>query len=163
MNAPPLPSPKIVTIAKVCICVRARSRPSCRADLFTDVEYLRYRRSEPEHNNQLPLAEEGRLSAASTLTSPSAPLSRARFYVVISLLIAIVLTFALSAFAAHHTGKMRMACTKGIIFSASVLMSCFTVFAMIVARYTLQTALTAGLLEFLVGFGLVVEVHDFMA
>jgi hypothetical protein len=56
-----------------------------------------------------------------------------------------------------------MACTKGIIFAASVLMSCFTILAIVVARHALQTALLAGLLEFLVGFALVVEVHEFMA
>lgn len=55
-----------------------------------------------------------------------------------------------------------MACTKGIIFSATVLVSCFTVLAMVVARHALQEALLAGLLEFLVGFALVVEIHDFM-
>jgi hypothetical protein len=58
---------------------------------------------------------------------------------------------------------MRMACTKGIIFSASVLMSFSTIVAMIVARHNLQTALLAGLLEFFVGFSLVVEIHEFMA
>ncbi|KAF2793280.1 hypothetical protein K505DRAFT_244767 [Melanomma pulvis-pyrius CBS 109.77] len=125
-----------------------------------DVKYLRHRRK-PEHD-QLNLAEEGRLSEATTRSSSPRPLSRARFYVLTSLVIAIVLTFALATFAAHHTGKMRMACTKGIIFSATVLVSCFTVLAMIVARHSLQEALLAGLLEFLVGFALVVEIHDFM-
>lgn len=160
MNAPLLPSQRLVAIAEVCI----HACSSYYAGLiWIDVKYLRYRRGKPEHNDQLHLAEEGRLSEAPTLTLPSAPLSRARSYVVISLVIAIVLTFALSTFAAHHTGKMRMACTKGIIFAASVLMSCFTILAIVVARHALQTALLAGLLEFLVGFALVVEVHEFMA
>lgn len=120
-------------------------------------KYLRCRRNKSDPLN---LAEEGRPSEATTLTSQ--PLSPARSYVLISLVVAIVLTFALSTFAAHHTGKMRLACTKGIIFSAAVLMSCLTVVAMVVARRSLQEALLAGVLEFLVGFALVVEIKEFM-
>jgi hypothetical protein len=134
----------------------ACSRPPYRAKLFTDFQCFRYHCSEPGHNDKPPLGGE-------TLNLPCAPLSRARLYIVISLVILILLTFALSAFAAHHTGKMRMACTKGIIFSASVLMSFSTVVAMIIARHNLQAALLAGLLEFFVGFSLVVEIHEFMA
>jgi len=131
-------------------------------NVLSDVTYLRRRRASPGQDGRLDLSERARLSEQAGMALPCKPLSRARFYILISLISAIVLTFALSTFAAHHTGKMRMRCTKGIIFSASVLMSCFTILAMVVARQSLQTALLAGLLEFAIGFGLVVEIHDFM-
>ena len=108
-------------------------------------------------------ADERRLSDALVFRPyPPEPLTRTRLYALISLLSAIALTFALFTFAAHYTGKGRMGCTKGIIFVGTLLISCFTVLAMIVARRSLQEALLAGLLEFLVGFALVVEIHDFM-
>jgi lysylphosphatidylglycerol synthetase-like protein (DUF2156 family) len=113
--------------------------------------------------DQLELAEEGRISEALMFRPcPPEPLSRTRFYVLISLVIAIALIFSLFTFAAHYTGKGRLNCTKGLIFAGTVLISCFTVLSMVVARRTLQEALLAGLLEFLVGFALVVEIHDFM-
>ena len=134
---------------------------SLQLSLVSEAKYLRQRRHQAEHD-QLHLAEEGRVSEASASTPPAKPLSRARLHVLVGLVVAIVLTFALSTFAAHHTGKGRMACTKAIIFAATVLLSCFTVLAMVVARRALQEALLAGLLESLVGFALVVEIHDFM-
>jgi hypothetical protein len=125
-------------------------------------EYLRHRRIMPVRD-QLELAEEGRISEALMFRPcPPEPLSRTRFYVLISLVIAIALIFSLFTFAAHYTGKGRLNCTKGLIFAGTVLISCFTVLSMVVARRTLQEALLAGLLEFLVGFALVVEIHDFM-
>lgn len=88
--------------------------------------------------------------------------SRARANVVIGLCVFIALTLTLSVFAAHHTGKGRLACTKGIIFSATILISLCTVLVMILARRALQEALLAGLLEFVIGFALVMEIRDFM-
>jgi hypothetical protein len=64
--------------------------------------------------------------------------------------------------AAHYTGKSRIACTKGIIFAATVIIASLSVTAMVVARRALQEALLAGLLQCLVGFVLVVEIHDFL-
>jgi hypothetical protein len=106
-------------------------------------------------------AVEERVSS-SDRRNPARRLSRARLNVVIGLCVFIVLTFALSVFAAHHTGKSRLACTKGIIFSATVLISMCTILVMILARRTLQEALLAGLLQFVIGFALIVEIRDFM-
>lgn len=109
------------------------------------------------------LAEQARVSETPALSvPPPEPLSRTRSYALIGLILAIVLTFSLFTFAAHHTGKGRLNCTKGIIFSGTVLISGFTVLAMVVARRALQEALLAGLLELIVGFALVIEIHDFM-
>lgn len=94
--------------------------------------------------------------------NPVRRFSRARLNVVIGLCVLIALIFGLSVFAAHHTGKDRLACTKGIIFSATVLISICTVLVMILARRALQEALLAGLLEFAIGFALVIEIRDFM-
>ncbi|KAF2643626.1 hypothetical protein P280DRAFT_516019 [Massarina eburnea CBS 473.64] len=127
-----------------------------------ETNYLRRRTNSGAHDC-IALAEEGRAPLATE--HPKArlqPLSRARFYTLIAILVVAALTLALSTFAAHYTGKARIACTKGIIFSATVLMSFFTVLAMVVARRALQEALLAGLLEFLIGFALVVEIHEFM-
>lgn len=74
----------------------------------------------------------------------------------------IALTLAFSAVAAHHTGKGRLACTKGIIYLATVVVSLCTVLAMSLARRALQEALLAGLLEVIVGFVLVFQIHEFM-
>jgi hypothetical protein len=71
-------------------------------------------------------------------------------------------TFAARYSAAHYTGKSRIACTKGIIFAATVIIASLSVTAMVVARRALQEALLAGLLQCLVGFVLVVEIHDFL-
>ncbi|KAF2468568.1 uncharacterized protein BDR25DRAFT_55893 [Lindgomyces ingoldianus] len=133
-----------------------------RRDGRHEAKYLRQRRSIPD--DQLNLVEEGRVSEspALSLTLPPKPLSRARFNTIVGLVIATVLTFVLSAFAAHYTGKGRMRCTKGIIFSATAIISCFTVLAMVTARRALQEALLAGLLESFFGIALVVEIHDFM-
>ena len=89
-------------------------------------------------------------------------LSRARLNLIIGLCVLILLTFALSTFAAHHTGKGRPACTKGIIFSATILISACTILAMTLARRALQEALLAGLLQFVIGFALVIEIREFM-
>ena len=135
--------------------------------MTAETKYFR-RRSVKADQNRLALAEEGRVSQLAESDKPArTPLSRVRFYILIGLLVAIGLTLALSTFAArytaaHYVGKGRMACTKGIIFTATVIISGFSVLAMVVARRALQEALLAGLLQCLVGFALVVEIHDFM-
>ena len=112
-------------------------------------------------NDRSVLADEERVSSADE-SIPVHRFSRTRLNVIIGLCVLIALTFALSAFAAHHTGKGRLACTKGIIFSATVLISTFTILAMNLAGRALQEALLAGLLEFVIGFSLVIEIRDFM-
>lgn len=73
-----------------------------------------------------------------------------------------ILTISLSFFGAHYTGKGRIACTKGIVFGATVLLACFTLLAMMVARRAVYEALLAGLLETVIGFTLLFELDDFM-
>jgi hypothetical protein len=73
-----------------------------------------------------------------------------------------VLTVVLSVYGTHVTGKKRMSCTKGIVFAATALLAWLTVLAMITARRALSEALLAGLLEFIFGFALLVELDDFM-
>jgi hypothetical protein len=106
-------------------------------------------------------ADEERVSSSDG-RNPAGRFSRVRSNVVIGLCAFIVLTFALSVFAAHHTGKSRLACTKGIIFSATVLISMCTILVMTLARRALQEALLAGLLQFVIGFALIIEIRDFM-
>lgn len=88
--------------------------------------------------------------------------SRARVNAIIGFCVLIVLTFALSFLAAYHNGKNHVAHTKGIIFSAAVLISIWTILGMILAKRTLQEALLAGLFEFIIGFALVTEMPNFM-
>ncbi|KAF1957028.1 hypothetical protein CC80DRAFT_53555 [Byssothecium circinans] len=127
-----------------------------------ETKYLRRRTTTMAHD-RLVLAEEGRASQTTAVNrAENQPLSRARLYALITILAIAALTFALSVFAAHYTGRARIACTKGIIFTTTVLMSTYTVLAMIVARRALQEALLAGLLEFFVGFALLVEIREFM-
>ena len=94
--------------------------------------------------------------------SPPEPIGRARSSFLIGLVAAIILTFSMSVYAAHHTGKGRMKCTKCIIFVESILISGFTIVAMVMARRPVQEALLTGLLEFLIGFALVVQIHEFI-
>jgi hypothetical protein len=135
--------------------------------MAAETKYFR-RRSVKTDQDRLAMAEEGRVSQLAESDRPACtPLSRVRFYILIGLMVAIVLTMALSTFAArytaaHYLGKGRMACTKGIIFTATVVISGLSVLAMVVARRALQEALLAGLLQCLVGFALVVEIHEFM-
>jgi hypothetical protein len=68
----------------------------------------------------------------------------------------------LSAFGAHTTGKARKSSTKVIVFTATALLSCLTVLAMLIARRAPSEALLAGLLEFSFGFALLIELDDFM-
>lgn len=128
-----------------------------------DKKYLRQRRNKPQQDELL-LAEEGRIDTETTMLpeSKDAGISRSRFYLLIAITVAAILTLVVSGIATHYTGKRRMNCTKIIIFAATVLISCFIILAMIVARRALHEALLAGVLEFLVGFALVVEIHDFM-
>ncbi|KAF2689837.1 hypothetical protein K458DRAFT_382964 [Lentithecium fluviatile CBS 122367] len=118
--------------------------------------------------NRLALAEEGRVSqVVEGDKAACSRLSPVRLYVLIAILVAIGLTLALSTFAArytasHNVGKSRIACTKAVIFAATVVISGFSVLAMVVARRALQEALLAGLLQCLVGFALVIEIHDWM-
>lgn len=129
-------------------------------DCALEPKYFRLRKSK-KSDESLVIADEERISPSNE--HKHAPrFSRARLNVVIGLCVFIVLTFALSAFAAHHTGKGRLACTKGIIFSATILISFSTVLVMVLARRPLQEALLAGLLEVVIGFALVTEIRDFM-
>ncbi|KAF2729223.1 hypothetical protein EJ04DRAFT_516096 [Polyplosphaeria fusca] len=90
-------------------------------------------------------------------------LGRARVYTVLALILAIFLTFSTSAFCAvHHTGKQRMACTEGVVFVATVLISGLIVLAMSTARWALHTALLAGLFAFAVGSVLLFKLPVFM-
>jgi hypothetical protein len=73
-----------------------------------------------------------------------------------------LLTVVLSGFGAHTTGKARMSSTKVIVFTATALLSCLTVLAMLIARRAPSEALLAGLLEFSFGFALLIELDDFM-
>ncbi|KAF2449624.1 hypothetical protein P171DRAFT_196736 [Karstenula rhodostoma CBS 690.94] len=123
-----------------------------------ETKYLRTRKVKKSDDV---FADEERVSPSDE-RNPARRFSRARLNVVIVLCVFIALTLALSVFAAHHTGKGRLACTKGIIFSATVLISMCTVLIMILARQALQEALLAGLLEFVIGFALVIEIRDFM-
>jgi high-affinity Fe2+/Pb2+ permease len=90
------------------------------------------------------------------------PLSRVRVYVLAGLIVSMVLTVVLSVYGTHVTGKKRMSCTKGIVFAATAFLVWLTVLAMITARRALSEALLAGLLEFIFGFALLVELDDFM-
>ncbi|KAL6703647.1 hypothetical protein ACN47E_009421 [Coniothyrium glycines] len=90
------------------------------------------------------------------------PLSNTRRYLVATLVLLIFITLALSVRYAYHFGRGQMACTKGIIMGASVLVVVFTVVAMHVARRALQEALLAGLLEIAIGFILLQELNDLM-
>lgn len=72
------------------------------------------------------------------------------------------LTIAIAAFGAHITGKVRLSHTKIIIFTATALLSCSMVSAMLIARRVLSEALLAGILQFFFGFALLVELDEFM-
>ncbi|KAF1937962.1 hypothetical protein EJ02DRAFT_38822 [Clathrospora elynae] len=120
------------------------------------------RRATQHDDNQLRLAEEGHIRPESVSKSSRRPLSPTRIYLLTSNIVFIVLVVALSSFGAHQTGKHRIACTKGIVFGATVLVACFTVLAMIVARRAPQEAFLAGLLEIGIGFTLLSELDDFM-
>jgi hypothetical protein len=124
-------------------------------------KYLRLRSNKPTAD-RLDLAEEGRVSPATTSLTTRVRLSRVRQIILVSVVVLIVLIFTLSTWGAHHTGKSHMSSTKGIVFSATVMISLLTVCAMIVARRTVQEALLTGLLELIVGFALVIELGELM-
>lgn len=129
-----------------------------------DTKYLRRRPTKLEQEDNLTLAEEGRVMASSEEVGivPPPPLSHTRRYVLVGLCVAAVLTVIGSIYGAHHTGRAQIAHTRSIIFSATVILSLLTVVAMVVAKRSLQEALLAGLFESLIGFVLVVEIRDFM-
>ena len=129
-----------------------------------ETKYLRRRPTKFEHEDNLTLAEEGRIMPSSEEVglAPHPPLSRTRRNVLVGLCVAAILTFIGSTYGAHHTGRAQMAHTKSIIFSATVILSFLTVVAMVVAKRSLQEALLAGLFESLIGFVLVVEIREFM-
>ncbi|KAF2110749.1 hypothetical protein BDV96DRAFT_603811 [Lophiotrema nucula] len=107
-------------------------------------------------------AEEILTSTASTPRRKLKPIKGARFWLLIATIAAIIFTLMFSIIGAHFTGKHRMRCTKGLIYMATVLISTFTVIAMVLARRAVLEALLAGLLELVTGFVLVLEVHEFM-
>jgi hypothetical protein len=153
----------LAAIAKVrtCVYMTAVANPEL------EIKYFR-RRLVKSDQTQPALAEEGHVSQVAGSDKPACmSLSRVRLCILIALVVVIGLTLALATFASrytavHYVGKNRIACTKGIIFAATVFISGLSVLAMVVARRTLQEALLAGLLQCLVGFALVVEIHDFM-
>ncbi|KAF2123132.1 hypothetical protein BDV96DRAFT_14618 [Lophiotrema nucula] len=136
---------------------------------------LRHRNHDSDFTGSQNILEEGREDTA-MLFHPTDPHMRrrrvphtrrrrvggARLYLLVATVAAIIFTIIFSLFGAYMTGRHRLRCTKGIIFMATVLVSTFTVIAMILARRTLQEALLAGLLESVTGFVLVLEVHDFV-
>lgn len=85
-------------------------------------------------------------------------LTHARIYVTIALFIFIVLTITLSTFGAWYA-RTNLVRVKGIIFFATICTSGFTVAGMAVSRRPIQETL---LVNFLVGFALVVAIHDYM-
>ena len=128
--------------------------------MLTILPEIKYRR---KIRDQSYLAADAvRRKQASPSKFPKAGLSDARVYTLVALVLATLLTFALSVWAAHFTGKGRMQCTKGIIFAATALISLLTILAMITARRQLQEALLAALLEALFGVTLVLAIHEFM-
>ncbi|KAF2001833.1 hypothetical protein P154DRAFT_533438 [Amniculicola lignicola CBS 123094] len=119
----------------------------------------------PQRRNEVPhsqLASDD-VSTESSVAPLPLPLPRTRLCLLTGLVATFVLMFGLCAYAAHHTGKQRAACFKGILFSATVLVSwCFAIIAMIRARRVIHEALLAGLFQFLVGVALVAAIHDLM-
>lgn len=127
----------------------------------TGKTYLRHRTTAHEED-PLRSAEEGHAPPIPSPTTKCKPLSCTRVYVLAGLIVSMVVTVILSAYGSHLTGKKRMSCTKGIVFAATALLAWLTVLAMVTARYALLEALLAGLLEFIFGFALLVELDDFM-
>ncbi|KAH3904398.1 hypothetical protein HBI56_232230 [Parastagonospora nodorum] len=125
-------------------------------------KYLRQRTS--HHDDDLTrLAEEGRnqiITPAKMATTTS--LSRTRVYALGVVGFVMGLTMALAAFGAHSTGKARLSQTKIIVFTATALLACLMVSAMLIARRVLSEALLAGMLQFSFGFALLVELDEFM-
>jgi hypothetical protein len=123
---------------------------------------LRQRTS--HHDDDLTrLAEEGRnqiITPAKMATTTS--LSRTRIYALGVVGLVMGLTMALAAFGAHSTGKARLSHTKIIVFTATALLACLMVSAMLIARRVLSEALLAGMLQFSFGFALLVELDEFM-
>lgn len=124
-------------------------------------KYLRHRTLKHDVD-PVELAEEGQSQPTTSYKPKIKSLSRTRTYVVVGLGAMMILTVALSAYGAYHTGKARMSCTKGIVFATTISMALFTVLAMLIVRRALSEALLAGLLEFAFGFALLVELDDFM-
>ncbi|CAI6325412.1 unnamed protein product [Periconia digitata] len=130
-----------------------------------ETKYLRRRPTKTDHGDRLNLAEEGRIPRGSiddTNSAVASSLSPRRRYILFALLVTAVFTLIGSTYGAHHTGKAQIAHTKSIIFSATVVLSLLTVISMVVAKRPLQEALLAGVFESLIGFVLVVEIHEFM-
>lgn len=85
-----------------------------------------------------------------------------RVYILLTLIIAILLTFSLAASAAHRTGRQHMECTEAVIYTATVLNSAFIVLAVCAARWALHTALLAGLFHLVIGMVLLFKIKVFM-
>lgn len=124
-------------------------------------KYLR-RRATQHDEDQVRLAEEGQIHRAPVYISPRRSLSPTRAYLLAGLTVLMILTITLSFYGARQTGKGRIACTKEIVFGATVLLAFFIVLAMMVARRAVHEALLAGLLETVIGFTLLLELDDFM-
>lgn len=112
--------------------------------------------------DEIRFAEEGRLQPVVEPSPSRKALTSTRVYVLVGLIVMMFLTVAVSILGAHHTGKKRIACTKGIVFGTTVLLAGFTVTSMIVARCRLQDALLASLVVIVIGFTFLHELDDFM-
>ncbi|KAH8722638.1 hypothetical protein GQ44DRAFT_355182 [Phaeosphaeriaceae sp. PMI808] len=127
----------------------------------TDKKYLRHRTLNHD-DDPVQLAEQGHVQPVTSPGLRLKPLSRTRVYVLVGVIFLMVMTLAVATISAHVTGKARMSCTKGIVFAATASLAFLTVLALLVARRALSEALLAGLLEFVFGFALLVELDDFM-
>ena len=78
------------------------------------------------------------------------------------LIVAIFLTFGLSAWGISRTGKSRMGCTKAIILGTTIGVFMFTAGVMVAARRVLMEILLMALLEVFIGSVLLVEIGELM-
>jgi len=134
---------------------------STLSNIQPDTRYLRH---QPPTNadDSVRLAEEGQSSAKPGQYADSKPMSRARVFTLVAIVIAKAVIVVLSAYGAYLVGRARMPCMKGIIFAATAMMATTTVIAMLIARRALSEILLAGLIEFVFGFALVAELDDFI-
>lgn len=132
-----------------------------RANTFTEKTHLR-KRVMQQDEDLLSLAEEGQILPTSKHSTAPMLLSPIRLYMFVGSVALIALTIGLSVVGVLQTGKTRLACTKGIIFAATVVVAILTVLAMITVRRAPQEALLAGLLEIVIGFMLLAQLDNFI-
>lgn len=127
----------------------------------TGKRYLR-QRSVKHYEDPIRLAEEGHSETIVAPVTHKKALSRTRVFALTGVAFVMVLVVALSAFGAHSTGKANMSHTKVIVFTATSLLSCLTVLAMLVGKRAPSEALLAGLFEFSFGFALLSQLDELM-